>query len=166
MQNGAPPANDGSVWKAAGPGHRRALPEARTGAGAAANSCYNSWRSEHARGFFGARVVRWYVTLGRWVLGVHVPGHRCAQAKKLGSNFLKLAGFFLVDENNPPTRSCYRTVGEMIDTEIIGVTLWAIWSGYINAINFEHEQPCKPRHRRSTYYCEHSFTKLPPTWSP
>jgi len=27
----------------------------------------------------------------------------------------------------------------MIDTEIIGVTLWAIWSGYISAINFEHE---------------------------
>ena len=45
----------------------------------------------------------------------------------------------LVDENSPSTRSCYRTVGGMIDTEIIGVTLWAIWSGYINAINFEHE---------------------------
>ena len=45
----------------------------------------------------------------------------------------------LVDENSPSTRSCYRTVGGMIDTEIIGVTLWAIWSGYTNAINFEHE---------------------------
>ena len=45
----------------------------------------------------------------------------------------------LVDENSPSSRSCYRTVGGMIDTEIIGVTLWAIWSGYIDAINFEHE---------------------------
>jgi Ca2+/Na+ antiporter len=27
----------------------------------------------------------------------------------------------------------------MIDTERIGVTLWAIWSGYRNAIKFEHE---------------------------